>query len=199
MFKGFGKPKYTADERQLAGGVELVRMFKTDNPILSQVNAGNNEAYIVYPKNDGFLNDKEFSFSVATLPVRWDLLNPGCPDLVGIRMFTKPGRLKILDASRNCFTAVYDRSKKLLSYALSIDELDLSNVSKVTMDLNAEEATPVEAPDRNAMALKRFTNWTVYELCTSSLPKGDLDTQSKVVHALREKMGSDWDEVFVSV
>ena len=199
MFKGFGTPKYSADERQMAASAVLSTLLKDDNKHLSRINAGSNLAYILYPDNDGFLTNTTFDFSVGELPLRWDLLNPGCPDLVGIRMFTKCGHLKVLDGTRNCFTAIYDRSKKLISYALQIDAIDKGTSSHLTVDLNQEDASLVETPKRNGEALARFTHWSVYEMSLSMVPKDDLARRDAVESTLKEMMGNQWDDVFASV
>ena len=202
MFKGFGKPKYTADERQMAGGATLTHQLKKDEFLLSKLNAGTNQVYLLFPDNDSFMeyDMEKYQYSLGEGTVRWDLLNPGCPDLVGIRMYTKCGRLKALEASRNCFTAIYDRAKKIVTIALQVDFLSETDSGCMSIDLTSDELLTIEEPpERHAKALNRFTHWSSYDMARSMVSRDDLDRQSAIVDLLRDKMGSDWDEVFVSV
>lgn len=199
MFKGFGKQQFTADERQIAGGAFLTNLLKNDKQNLTKINASNNKAHIIYPENDGFLTDSEIKFSLGAMDLRWDLLNPGCPDLVGIRMFTKCGRMKALDATRNCFTAIYDRAKRYVTMSLQIDETGDTSLACVTVDLTGDGPVSIETPERNEKALTRFTHWSIYDMSLSMVPKDDLARRDAIASTLKKLMGNQWDDVFVSV
>lgn len=200
MFKGFGKPKYTADERQMAA-CELLRMtLRDDEAMQKRVNSSLNKTHIIDPENEDWLETASLNYSVGTRDIRWDLLNPGCPDLVGIRMFTKTGPMKLQEAVRNCFTAVYDRSKKVMGVALQLDFKDAKASSTMGLDVTTENVEPADMSERLEKALMRFSIWSTYDFAHEALvAQGDSNNLQRMIDALKDKYGSNWDDVFVKV
>tara|TARA_R110002012_G_scaffold210576_1_gene381254 strand:- start:1784 stop:2404 length:621 start_codon:yes stop_codon:yes gene_type:complete len=206
MFKGFGKHKYTADERQMQAVTNLAGQLREDKFMQSKVNAGTNQIYLIMPESDDFMVTSEYKYTFGEGTIRWDLLNPGCPDLVGIRMFTKPfkdlGKTRTLEGSRNSFTAIYDRSKKIMTAALQLDSVSEGHSACISFDLTAEDRMDdelIDTPERHKTSLERFTDWSAYDFALSLIPKDDVERINAMTEKVRELLGDSWDDVYVKV
>jgi hypothetical protein len=203
MFKGFGKHKYTADDRQIAAASALANQLLSDEFMQSKVNAGTNQIYLVLPENDDFLVSADYKYTFGEATIRWDLLNPGCPDLVGIRMFTRKFKdlrnTRSLEGSRNSFTAIYDRSKKIMTAALQLDSISEGLSACVSFDLTAEDDELIDIPERHKTPLARFTDWSAYDFALSLIPNGDEERINAMTGKVRELLGDSWDDIYVKV
>ena len=187
MFKGFGKkPKPTQDDLQLfvADTLSTIVSDKTYKDIgLSQ-----NKLFCLLPQREitDTTNDR-MTWEIYTKPIRWDLLNPGQPNLVPFQASTSGAVMTLEETGQSMLAAVYDRAKGLMSFALNLDQQSEEKMTVVTIDLATKEVTDVLPEAKTQSALKRLTQWISYRTAVSFL-SGE---HSVLLPEIAEEIGLD--------
>ena len=168
MFKGFGKKnKLSNDDLQFFVANSLATIMSNDPP--KKIGLGQNQVFYFAPAKEIQRTDSDMTWQLVSRDMRWDLLNPGQPNLVPLIAVCSHGVRTMEDEAKNTVTAVYDRAIKQLTLALSLDSCSKEDAAIICTDLATREV--VEASEQTTDALSRLTQWSTYKLCKNYLPE----------------------------
>ena len=203
MFNGFGKPQYTPDERQNIMSNGLMDLLMHEKKFLSMLNASRNQMFQLCPHTaqdlTRFKEDNAPQFISGDTPIRWDVLNPGCPDLVPMIVFTKEGRrdgtFAVKQGAANCFTALWNRATQVLTVSNQWE--DEERMGMASLSLKDGKRSVIETPDRTFDAMNRFTSWNIFDMARRCLR--DPNEMDQLISIVSSSLGDGWDDAFLSV
>lgn len=161
MLKGFGKQtKLTGDDRQFFVANSILTILG-DNPP-KQIGLGQNKVFYFAPTQRIKSKGGQMGWNILTRDMRWDLLNPGQPNLVPLVATCSHGIKSLEDEAKNTLTAVYDRAVKQVTFALSLDNYSDEDAAIICSDLDGKKV--IEPAEETTDALRRLTQWSTYQM-----------------------------------
>ena len=168
FFKGFGKPELTMDERQRTSARLLTQMISDrDSELWNLVKGASNSQICLEPKRE--LNKQDTLWHIEETKVRWDVLNPGCPNYVPIHMVVMPLTQirKTGDLARSIINAVFNRSTDELTMGLQLSNDD-ENCSVYSINTKDKDK-PLTMKDKDMEVLGRFSMYSTYSMIAQIL------------------------------
>lgn len=188
MFKGFGNnPKISNAEKLLCAFNALGGLI--DN---KAIKAGEslNRLHIIQCKGNITKSEKAQAWEVVNVPIRWDLLCPGNPNLVPMQAFTigPKEQIPLLDISDRIVMGIYDLNTKILYAAMQINGPH-SKAEVVACKVSGEELGYHERSPEVATALERITGYALYKSMLGASEITDPDAINQITEYMAKEIG----------
>ena len=191
MFKGFGKaPELAQDDKQALALDGVIQLLKN-----GAINAGEklNRLHIIEP-SEQMTNAEGVTWQAVNIPIRWDLLCPGKPNLVGIIAVTAGPDDKMSPEKFASEQAafVYNLNSKVLLGAVQMSK-DLMHCGTVAFDMNTEKfIDKAEGVGEEAFtALKCLAFYYTYKQLKQTIEDADPSVMTEFVKLTADQMGID--------
>lgn len=135
IFKGFGSHKKSMFEMQRQGFMSLLQLVQKEKKLISR---SRNELHVYGIKKE-FKDSMEWQSVVS--PIRWDLLNPGYPNLIPLQMILKETST-LMEAMEAMMFGVYDLRDGRTIVAMSEEGNEREELTMYGSDTAKENSTP---------------------------------------------------------
>ena len=189
MFKGFGKaPGLTHQEKMNIAFNALADLIED-----GEINAGEkpNRFHIAQATRKMSHSGKRHEWEVYNVPLRWDVIHAGHPNLVPITATTlgPNEKINIAESASHSVFALYDLTTKILYGGAQFDGVDKDSAIAVH-SLGDQVVTPdSSAPEKVQIGLSKLMAFTLYRAMVGVIDPDDTPAIDSLTEELAKHIG----------
>ena len=170
--------------------VDTLTNFITEEKFRGQLGKSVNTNNVLLPEGD--VSKDMVRWDICTEAMRWDLLNPGMPNLIPIQVYTKPLKsMKTIGETYNCIiTALFDLQTERLALCFK-QETDIEKGTKTSATYDYKANDWVTPDEMTMKALDRLESFRAYRMLSDNMQNEKQSDQELVRDSMAELLGMD--------